>query len=96
MKFDIKRKLNDSAFMESLSKFANTNFVGKTVVSLFIWSIALIPTYIFFLIRWAIDPTGFWEEIAVLVVVGIFAGPVQVACIVIAVAITLMLIFEEF
>jgi hypothetical protein len=96
MKFDIKRKLNDSAFVESLSKIANTNFVAKSMVSLFVWFIALIPAYIFFLIRWAVDPTGFWQEIFLLLVVGIFAGPLQVGCIVIAVAITVMLIFDEF
>jgi len=92
----MKTKLMDAGFMKKLVKFSNTNFVAKTLTGLLIWFIALIPAYIFFLIRWAVDPTGFWQEIALIIVLAIVAGWVQVGTIFFAVILTLMLIFDEF
>jgi len=96
MKINIKKSLENSTFIESLKKLANTNFVAKSMFSLFIWFIALIPTYIFFLIRWAVGPSGFWEELALIIVLAVVAGWVQVGTIFFAVIITVMLIFDEF
>lgn len=92
MKIDIKKIME----MNYIKRLVNSNFVGKIVVNLIVWAIVLIPTYMFFLIRWGVDPVGFWQELGLLCVFGVFVGWIQVWFIFIGVAITFMLIFDEF
>jgi len=92
MKIDIKKIME----MGYIKRLASSNFVGKTVVGLIVWVIALIPTYIFFLIRWGVDPVGFWQELGLVCVVGFFVGWMQIWFIFLSVAVTFMLIFDEF
>jgi hypothetical protein len=82
-------------FTAWITKFANKNWVAKIIILLFIWPIALIPTWIYILIRWLISPFGFWEELATFLVCALFIGWIQVIGLVIAVAMSLVLILDD-
>jgi hypothetical protein len=78
-----------------IRKCANKNWVAKIIVLCIIWPIALIPFWIYLLFRWLIDPFGFWQELAVLVVWGFVIGWIQVIALVLAVPMSLILIFDD-
>jgi hypothetical protein len=78
-----------------INKIANKNWVAKIIVSFLIWSVALIPFWIYLFFRWLIAPFGFWQELATIVVWGLVLGWLQVIGLVLAIPMTLMLIFEN-
>jgi len=90
-----KESLKRNKFVQSLKKFSNSNFVAKILVGLFIWSIALIPFYIYLLFRWLIDPMGFWQEFALIFGFAVVIGWIQGILLFLAIALTLFLIFED-
>ena len=95
MMFINKEQLKRNRFVQYLKKFANSNFVAKILVGLFVWSIALIPFYIYLLFRWLIDPMGFWQEFAVVFGFAIAIGWAQGILFFLAIALTIFLIFED-
>lgn len=86
---------NIDKFKKEVVKFANSNIFVKFILGLVIWVVALIPVYIFFTIRWLIDPMGFWQEMAVFLICAVLFGWVQVAAFILAVALTFALILED-
>jgi hypothetical protein len=78
-----------------IKKITNKNWVAKFIVLLIIWPIALIPTWLYMLIRYLISPFGFWQELATFLVCAIFIGWIQVIGLFIAVAMSLVLMFDD-
>jgi len=78
-----------------IKKATNKNWIAKIIVLFIIWPIALIPTWLYMLIRYLISPFGFWEELATFLVCAIFIGWIQVIALVLAVAMSLVLIFDD-
>lgn len=79
-----------------INKVSKKSWVEKIIVSFLIWTAALIPFWIYLLFRWLIEPFGFWQELATIVVWGIVLGWLQVIGLVLAVPLTLVLIFDNF
>lgn len=93
---DVTMKLPDTTKIKNkVRRFANSNFFVKTFIGLIIWGVALIPTYVFILIRWLIGPAGFWQELAVFLVCAVLFGWVQVITAILAVVLTFILIVED-
>jgi len=90
-----KESLKKSKFVQSLKKFANNNIVAKILVGSIMWIIIPVPAYLYFLVRWLINPFGFWQEIALLAAFFIGIGWLQGMLLFFGVAFTLMIIFED-
>lgn len=71
------------------------NFVAKTIVTIIIWAVALIPVYVALGLYHLLDPVGFWQMAAFLAISVFFLGGFQVFLGFIALAMTLHLIFEQ-
>lgn len=78
-----------------IKKATNKSWIAKIIVLFIIWPIALIPTWLYMLIRWLISPSGFWEELATFLVCAIFIGWVQVIALILAIGMSLVLIFDD-
>lgn len=92
----IKEFLINNKISKSLLKFANSNIVGKAIVISIFWAVALIPTWIYLLLRWFINPADFWQELAVFLVCGITMGWIQLILALIVLGLTLKIITEDF
>jgi len=95
MKLPTKESLSNSKIYKKILKFANSNGVAVFIASSIIWIIALIPTWIYFLIRWGVGPEDFWQELAILVLCGIIMGWIQIFLALIAFYLTLSFIMNE-
>ena len=60
-----------------------------------IWIIALIPSYIYILTRILIEPIGFYQELAILVVALFVIGWLQAILIILGGALTIAIIFDD-
>ena len=95
MRIPSKEGIKKSKLYKSLVKFCNTNFVAKTIVIFIIWVVVCIPVYIYLLIRWAVGPVGFWQEIATIVVCVLAIGWFQAILLFFGTILSLMVITEE-
>jgi hypothetical protein len=94
MKFNIKN-MKDKKFVRSLIKFANLNFIAKTLIGILVWIGALIPIWMYIGVRFLIDPIGFWQEFAIFITFAIILGIPQFILIVLGGTLTFVLIFED-
>ena len=80
-------------------RFTSSNgfvsFVAKAIVTLVIWFGALIPFWIYLIIRMIASPTGFWQELAIIVICGVVIGWLQVILAVGAFAISVAVIVDD-
>jgi hypothetical protein len=90
-----KKSLTKSRIGMWISNQVNSNWFAKTVISISIWAIVFIPVYIYAAIRWLVDPVGFWQELAIVVVCGICLGWLQCVLLIFGFALTMMLIFDD-
>jgi len=90
-----KKQILDSPFVEWLEGIATSNFVLKTIIGIVIWSVALIPTWLYFLVRWLIGPEGFWQELVILCIAGAVIGWLQVLMFIGGGVITYAVVFED-
>jgi hypothetical protein len=95
MRIPSKAAVKQSGIYKSAVKFCNSNFVAKTIVLFTIWAVVFIPVYIYLLIRWAVGPIGFWQELATLVVCGLAIGWVQALFLFFGVVLSMMIIADE-
>jgi hypothetical protein len=79
----------------STIKMINSNFVAKTIAVLVIWAIALIPVWIYLILRALIDPIGFWQELATFLVCAISMGWIQAITAFIGFIVSGSIIFDE-
>lgn len=92
----IKELLINNKIYKSLLKFANSNIVAKTIVIAVFWAIALIPTWIYLLLRWFINPIDFWQELAIFLVCSITMGWIQLILMIVVIGLTLKIMTEDF
>lgn len=92
----IKEFLINNRISQSLLKFANSNLIAETIAILIFWIIALVPLWIYLVLRWLINPIDFWQELAIFLVCGITMGWIQVILAFIALVLTAKLITEGF
>ena len=80
MKIDLsKERFKRSWFYKTVtSKSIIDSFIIKTLVSIGLFILMFIPTYLYLSIRWLINPADFWQEIATLFVCVLFLGWLQV------------------
>ena len=78
-----------------LVSFCNKNWVAKTIVISIVWFFALIPAWLYFIVRYLVDPVGFWQELALLVVSAIAIGWLQGIFIFIGVGATLVVLTDD-
>jgi len=95
MKLPTKESVKESKIYKKLMNFAKSNGFAVFIASSIIWIIALIPTWIYFLIRWGVGPEDFWQELAILVLCGIIMGWIQIFLALIAFYLTLSFIMNE-
>lgn len=89
-----KERMKNNSFVKSLKRFANSNFVANILVGIMIWVIALIPTWIYFIIRALIAPVGFWQEFALFGIFAILIGWLQAVFIIFGAACTIVILLE--
>ena len=82
-------------YLEIVNSNGFVSFVCKTIASLIIWTIALIPFWIYLFARWIADPTGFWQEFAVFMVCAVIMGVFQIGFAVIACFLTIAVIATD-
>jgi len=96
----MKEKTKDFFINNRISQFllgfANSNIGAKIIIIPILWGIALIPVWIYMLLRWFIEPIDFWQELAVFLVCGITMGWIQALLIFFAIILTLKVITEDF
>ena len=74
---DLKHHRWVKKFKDFTSSNAVTSFVAKTIATIVIWAVALIPFWIYLAIRWISDPAGFWQELAIVVICMVVIGWLQ-------------------
>lgn len=90
-----KENMKNNKFIQSLKRFANNNIVAKLLIGIIMWIIILIPAYLYFFVRYLIDPFGFWQEVALIVIFFIGLGWIQAILLFFGIALTFILIFED-
>lgn len=93
--FPTKHQIRQSWAYRQLSAFCNNSIVAKIIVSFIIWAVALIPVYLYMLVRWGLGPDGFWQELALIIVCSIVIGWLQGIMLFFAIVLTLMVVGED-
>ena len=90
-----KKRLDEYRIVNWLKNFAKSNFILKCIGGFIIWVIALIPTWLYLLIRWLIGPESFWQELALFVIGVIVIGWLQIILIAAGVFLTILITDES-
>lgn len=94
----MKISINDfkqSKIANWLKNFCNKSWVVKTIAIIIIWAVVSIPFDIYLLVRWGIDPSTFWEEIALMLVAMIAIGWVQGILLFLGIGATIVVITDD-
>lgn len=79
---EVKKKISNNRIVQGFKRFCNSNavlsVVAKTIACVVIWTIGLIPFWLYLIIRWIAGPAGFWQELAIIVICMIVVGWIQV------------------
>lgn len=89
------QELKNSKFGRELRKAANSNFIARIIVLIIIWSVALVPTWLYLLTRALVDPFGFWQEIALFALFAVILGWAQFILAIVGSVMSLVTIFED-
>ena len=89
------KQIRDNNFVEWLEGVAKSNFVFKAIIAIVIWTLTLIPIWMYAFARWLIGPEGFWQELALLCIAGVALGWIQVILGVVGVVITFAILLED-
>ncbi len=86
--------------MKKFRKFINNkdvldSILAKFLATVIIWAGALIPIWLYMLIRLMASPVGFWQEFAIIIVCGIVMGWLQVGLAIFAFALTVGIIVDD-
>ena len=92
---NLVNKVSNSTILKKIIQFVKSNFVISLIVIVLIWLIALIPSYLYFVFRWLLDPVGFWQELTLFVAWAFFLGSVQLLTGFIAFLMTMGIITDE-
>lgn len=94
MKIKINDILNNKNIIK-LKNFGKSNLLAKMLATSILWIVALIPLWLFLIIRLFITPIGFWQELALICTGCIALGWIQGPSIFIAIIITGIIIFDN-
>jgi len=93
------QSLKNNKWMKSFKRFTDCSdfisFIAKAIFTLIIWAIALIPFWLYLVIRLIAEPVGFWQELATVALCIIFMGWFQVMLAFGAAVLTASLIFDD-
>ena len=92
---DLKNSRPVQAVKNFMNRGAVVSFIAKTIATFIIWVGALIPTWLYLLVRWLASPEGFWQELAILVIAAIVVGWLQVILAIIAFVLTFAILVED-
>ena len=67
----------------------------KGISLVMIWVCALIPVWIYLLVRWLIEPMDFWQEFAIFCVMAVTIGWIQLILAVVGIVFSMILITED-
>lgn len=84
-----------STISKKIIDWINTNFVSKAICILITWIVISIPFNIYLLLRWAIGPEGFWQEIAFIVVSILLLGWIQGFLLIAGIYVTLAIMMDD-
>lgn len=70
-------------------------FFGKFIVTVLLVALSFTPTWIFLLVRNLLDPHGFWQKFLVLGVGVYFLGGLQIICLIVVIALTVVLWMDD-
>ena len=79
---------------QKVHTFINTNWVAKVIVISMFWVFGLIPTWLYLITRWFLDPIGFAQEFLLFAIFAIIIGWVQVILIGLATTLTGVILFD--
>ncbi|MCK5612362.1 hypothetical protein KAR91_61385 [Candidatus Pacearchaeota archaeon] len=89
-----KEDLRNNSFVRAVIRIANSNFMANIIVGIMIWVIALIPTWLYFIVRAVVQPGTFWQEFALFGIFAILIGWVQIIFIIFGAACTVVILLE--
>lgn len=78
-----------------ISKITNNNIFVNIVMMIIIWTVTFIPFAIYFVARAMLNPIGFWQEVATILVWTVTLGWLQTVFLFFAIAITFNVIFDR-
>ena len=84
-----------NSLIKQIEKIGKSNFIVKGFMIFIIWIIALIPSYIYILTRILIEPIGFYQELAILVVALFVIGWLQAILLILGGALSIGIILEN-
>lgn len=88
-------RIEHSKYTQSVLKAVKSYTFAKIIFIAGIWIVNFIPVYFYFFIRWLVDPIGFWQEFALLLIVTFAIGWVQVLLLMFAIGLTAVIISDE-
>ncbi len=88
-------KLLKQIAKRSADIIGESHITVKIVASLVVWSVALIPGYIYLLAFWITSPDTFWQNFALVLVWTFVLGWVQVILAIIAGVMTFAIVFSD-
>ena len=88
-------KFKKSGFYRWVCDVCNTGPVAKFIVTALIWLVVSVPFDLYLLVRWGMDPNGFWQELAMLIVWGIVLGWLQGILVFFGIILTIAVLLED-
>ena len=76
-------------------RITKSNIFVNIVMMIIIWTVAFIPFAIYFVARAMLNPIGFWQEVATILVWAVALGWLQAIFLFFAAAITFNVIFDR-
>lgn len=93
------KEVRELAFIKWIKKICSSNafsnFIVKTFASVIILLLTFIPVYCYLGVRYLIEPVGFWQELAILVLACITIGWLQVGMGIVAGALIVVVVLED-
>ena len=87
--------LKNHRWAKKIQKMANSSFLAKIIIAVALWMIALIPFWLYLIIRWIAGPADFWQEALIIIVCMVVIGWLQALMAIGAAFITLAIMLDD-
>jgi len=57
--------------------------------------VVLIPIWLYLIVRWGVDPVGFWQEVVIILICMVTTGWLQVLLLIWGIMLTIGLILDD-
>lgn len=91
----VSENAKNSKLRKKVKEFGNSSFLAKLFCGGIIWIGALIPTWLYLIVRWIASPTDFWQEFAIFMICAIVIGWLQVILAIFAFGLTIALLIDD-